>query len=88
MDVNKMKRSESETWNIASSVIAVSKEDALVIQKKSNQKKVYVVPNGADLEYFAFTPKKIIDKNSLQFIYVGNFAWMQNTDAKNALRTI
>ncbi len=80
-DVNKMIRIQSEIWNKASSVVTVSDDDATYISLNSNQKSVHVVPNGTDLDYFAFSPKKTIEKKSLRFTYVGNFLWMQNTNA-------
>ncbi len=80
-DVEKMKRWEKTIWNTVSAVNAVSEEDATYVRQHSTQKNVTVVPNGVDINYFTFSPKKTMETTSLRFLYVGNFAWMQNSDA-------
>ena len=80
-DVSKMKKWQSKIWNAASVVVAVSNDDASYIEKNSLQKKITVVPNGVDVDFFTYKPKKKISTDSLTFLYVGNFSWIQNTDA-------
>lgn len=80
-DVRKMKKWERRIWDRATCVITVSSEDKAYIRSHSTQKKVIVVPNGVDTEYFRFTPRRKPSAKNLKFLYVGNFSWIQNTDA-------
>lgn len=80
-DVEKMKRWQTRIWDRAHAVITVSDDDKAYIHSHSTQKKVTVVPNGVDTDYFRFTSKKKPNAKNLKFLYVGNFSWIQNTDA-------
>ena len=89
LDVKKMKKWQMQIWDRAHCVITVSDDDKKYIETHSVQKKVAVVSNGVDTEYFRLTPKKKPDAKNLKFLYVGNFSWIQNTDAiEHILRDI
>lgn len=81
LDVAKMKKWEHRIWKEAKHIVTVSESDRLFI----NQANVSVVPNGVDLQAFAFHPKKSWDKQDLTFLYVGDFRWMENKDAAQHL---
>lgn len=81
LDVAKMIRWEKRSWKEAAHIITVSENDRMFI----GQKNISVVPNGVDLEAFAFHPKKTFAKKNLTFLYVGNFRWMENRDAADHL---
>jgi glycosyltransferase involved in cell wall biosynthesis len=83
IDVAKMFRWEKYIWNKASYVTAASNDDGDSI-KNITSKPVAVIHNGVDIKQFAFRPKKKIGE-TLTFLYVGTFAWMQNTDAVKLL---
>lgn len=79
-DVVKLRFWEEHVWKRASKVIAVSPDDARVIQESiGSRSSVAVVPNGVDVTSFHFVVKKIGRRPVL--LFVGSFAWMQNRDA-------
>lgn len=80
-DVAKMKKWENKIWKIASHIIAVSDDDRAYIQQRVPTANISVVANGVDIDFFNFRDKRTIDSKKLTFLYVGNFSWMQNTDA-------
>ena len=79
-DVVKMKSWEQYVWKLATGIVTVSKSDKSFI----GQPNVSVVPNGVDIQEFAFHPKKTMG-TPLTFLYVGNFRWMENKDAAEHL---
>lgn len=83
-DVLKLQMWEKRIWGKATRVIAVSDEDRQVIEACTGNEKIYVIPNGVDVKEFRYQPKKT-HKQSVVFLFVGNFAWMQNRDAVNYL---
>lgn len=70
---------EKKTWRKADMILAVSEQNAQEISKHTN-KPVYVVPNGVDVKYFKYKPKKNISERPT-LLFVGNFAYIQNRDA-------
>jgi len=79
-DVLKLAFWEKRVWRRASRVIAVSKDDASVIQKNVGPAvPVSMVPNGVDVSSFRFEMKK--PEGPPVFLFVGSFTWMQNRDA-------
>lgn len=79
-DVLKLCCWEKRVWKRASRIIAVSKDDASVIQKSVGPAvPVSVVPNGVDVSSFRFEMKK--SGGAPVFLFVGSFTWMQNRDA-------
>lgn len=79
-DVLKLKYWENQIWKHADGVVTVSETDAAVITSRLNGQYKAIVPNGVDPKVFAFKPK---DKLGHQptFLFVGNFSWLQNSDA-------
>ena len=71
---------ERRVWKHASRIIAVSEDEASVIQKSVGPAiPVSVVPNGVDVSSFHFETKK--PGGAPAFLFVGSFMWMQNRDA-------
>jgi glycosyltransferase involved in cell wall biosynthesis len=79
-DVIKMKSWEHHVWRRAAHIITVSENDRSFIGEPN----VSVVPNGVDIQAFAFRPKKTMPKH-LTFLYIGDFRWMENRDAARHL---
>lgn len=79
-DVVKLRFWEEQVWKRASKVVAVSVDDAHVIQKAIDaDSRVAIIPNGVDVSSFRFAVKKT--GPAPVFLFVGSFAWMQNRDA-------
>jgi len=84
IDVQKIKNQEQTIWKKAKRIISVSARDASVIGTVVDGKKISVIPNGVDTEYFRFV-KKLYSKDNLKFLFVGNFLWMPNMKAVERL---
>lgn len=85
-DVVKLRLWEERIWKRASRVVAVSPQDARVIQETiGSPTSVSIVPNGVDISSFRFAVKKNID--APVFLFVGSFTWVQNQDAVRWLVT-
>jgi glycosyltransferase involved in cell wall biosynthesis len=80
-DVKKLHAWEEKIWKAADRITAVSQEDQTFIASIVDAKKVSVVENGVDLSSFPFVPKQGTMSEAITFLYVGNFAWIQNQDA-------
>ncbi len=78
LDVLKMKFWEQHFWQKADKVVAVSDVDQKEIAKEIN-KKVELVPNGVDCDYFSEVEKK--EPKNPTIVFVGSFKWLQNRDA-------
>lgn len=82
LDILKLRSSELYYWNKATAVATVSDFDQEMIEKlvPHLEPKPTVIPNGAGDEMFVEDLKeKKFDKPKLLFI--GNFSWLQNTEA-------
>jgi glycosyltransferase involved in cell wall biosynthesis len=87
LDVVKLAFWEAFIWKRASSLTAVSDEDAQVMQKSANEP-VSVVANGVDIKRFAPLAKKE-KRTAPTLLFVGDFRWFPNVDAvKTLIRTI
>ncbi len=73
---------EKYYWKRSEKLIAVSTEDKKIMEKISFRK-VVLIPNGIDRDFFEKI-KKQKQKNPL-VIFVGNFSWLPNSDAVNFL---
>ena len=82
-DAQKMRVWEERIWDMASSVIAVSKDDASDIQKHTDSTAT-VVPNGVDIQSFRYS-EHAFDVKKPTFLFVGNFNWAPNREAVNVL---
>ena len=80
LDILKLKFWEIYYWKKAQIVATVSSSDKSIIQECVPNNETFVIPNGAGDEMFLDKlPKKDISKPSL--LFVGNFSWLQNTEA-------
>ena len=82
IDVQKMKYWEKYYWKKASSLIAVSQEDATIMQRLVPDLSVQVVPNGVG-EDFDNLPMQTHYNHTL--FYMGNYKWIQNWEAAELL---
>lgn len=84
LDIAKLKYWERYYWRKAQLVGAVSEVDKKVITTLEPQIKPVVIPNGAGDEMFVdhLYPK---DLSELKLLFVGNFFWLQNTEAADFL---
>ncbi|MBI3954442.1 glycosyltransferase family 4 protein, partial [Candidatus Collierbacteria bacterium] len=79
IDVAKLKYWERYYWRQADRVIAVSAHDRNIMRNLEPDLKVEIVPNGVNLDLFK---KKASWHNpSPTILFVGNFLWLQNTEA-------
>lgn len=83
-DILKLKFWERYYWNRAFLVGTVSESDKKLIQKIEPQIHPVVIPNGAGDELIAYKLTKKDLSNPIA-LFVGNFAWLQNTEAVNYL---
>ena len=80
LDIIKLKFWEIYYWKKAQIVATVSASDKSIIQECVPDNETFVIPNGAGDEMFLQKiPKKDITKPTL--LFVGNFSWLQNTEA-------
>jgi glycosyltransferase involved in cell wall biosynthesis len=79
VDVAKLKHWEKTYWRKASKVVAVSEADKKEMLSLVPNLEVGIVPNGVDLEFFK--AKENWDTKEPKILFVGNFKWMQNTEA-------
>ncbi|NTU73725.1 glycosyltransferase [Candidatus Roizmanbacteria bacterium] len=79
LDILKLKFWETYCWKRARVVAAVSDADKQIIQSIAPQINPVIIPNGAGDEMFLENKKTANSKRYLLFI--GNFYWLQNTEA-------
>jgi len=84
LDVLKLKYWEHRFWKKATVIATVSKDDQTVINKTGTGLKTTIIKNGAGDEMFSSTPKKS-DLSRPKLLFVGNFFWLQNTEAAKLL---
>ncbi len=79
IDVLKLKYWESKYWKTVDHLAVVSKEDSSRIKQLTKRKKVYIVPNGVDFDYFS---QRRYRKNRYPTILFGaaDFHWMENKE--------
>lgn len=86
IDIIKLKFWEIFYWKKAQIVATVSASDKSFIQECVPNNETYIIPNGAGDEMFVDTlPKKDLENPTL--LFVGNFSWLQNTEAVEYLLT-
>lgn len=83
IDVAKLKYWERYYWRQASKVVAVSEKDKHEMQKLEPNLDVDIVPNGVNLDFFK--KKTSWHSNPPLILFVGNFHWLQNTEAAEML---
>ncbi|MCX7996723.1 MAG: glycosyltransferase family 4 protein [Patescibacteria group bacterium] len=85
LDILKLKFWEIFYWKKANLVATVSQADRQIIESHVPGNDTYVIPNGAGDEMFVKTlPAKKPGPPVL--LFVGNFFWLQNTEAAEYLR--
>src|SRR3989344_4590636 len=83
-DVAKIKYWEKYFWGKADRLFAVSDEDRQAMMKLIPNKKVGIIPNGVDTEYYSETT--INKKTPPRILYgVTNFEWLQSQEATEIL---
>jgi len=83
IDVAKLKYWERFYWRQADKVIAVSEKDKKEMLKLEPGLDVSIVPNGVNLEFFR--KKTSWQTDNPIILFVGNFHWLQNTEAAELL---
>lgn len=83
LDVLKLKYWETHFWKQAKKVVAMSDSDREEMKKLSPGLSIDIVPNGIDINYFSKKEKK--EGTFKKVLYVGNFNWLQNTEAVKIL---
>ena len=83
LDIIKLKFWEKYFWKKATMVAAVSESDKKNMLALLPNLKIKIIPNGAGEELMKiFSNQKKINKiTNPIFLYQGNFAWLQNTEA-------
>lgn len=83
-DILKLKKSEIYYWQKAKKVGTVSENDAQIIKNHISSINPIIIPNGAGEDLFE---KKLKPKNIKKpiVLFVGNFSWLQNTEAAKYL---
>ncbi len=78
IDINKIKKIEMAFWNQAKIIATVSDQERKIIGKNN----CYVVANGVDTKQFAKkTVVKDFAKKQKKVLFIGDYAWLQNSDA-------
>ncbi|MCR4263762.1 MAG: glycosyltransferase family 4 protein [Candidatus Roizmanbacteria bacterium] len=82
-ETRRIRTFEKETWRKADRCLAVSPENVREIKEETDAP-VSLIKNGVDTDYFAFSHRKITSNTVL---FVGNFNYIQNSDAAEYLLT-
>jgi polysaccharide biosynthesis protein PslH len=80
IDIEKIKKEETAFWKKAKLLVAVSKEDQLVMTKAGLAP--YLVSNGVNTDKFAFInyEERLKDLKEKKILFMGDFKWIQNQD--------
>lgn len=80
IDVFKLRNQEEKFWKKADYLIAVSEDEAKIMQAKNEN--VIIVPNGVDIKKFTFRDQKSMPgKLEKTVLFIGDFRWAENRDA-------
>jgi len=82
-DVLKLRYWETYFWKQAKKVVAMSESDRNEMKKLVSGLAIDIVPNGIDINYFSGKEKSYGEEKRV--LYVGNFTWLQNTEAVKIL---
>lgn len=83
IDVFKLRFWETHFWRQAERVVAMSESDKQLMNNLTQGLKIDIVPNGIDIKYFSAVKRK--QESTPKILYVGNFKWLQNIEAVEAL---
>lgn len=83
-DILKLKKLEISYWKKIKKIATVSENDAQIIKNHIPSINPIIIPNGAGDDLFE---KKLTPKNIKKpiILFVGNFSWLQNTEAAKYL---
>lgn len=81
-DIEKLKKKEIDAWKKASRLIAVSNAEKGIMENIL-RKKVEVVPNGVDLDYFRMPPVLNFENKEKRVLFIGDFKWIENRESLN-----
>lgn len=84
VDILKLRYWEKYYWQKATVVASVSQADEELIKKEAPRIAPVIIPNGAGDEMFV-NELKDKDLNNPSLLFVGNFYWLQNTEAATYL---
>jgi polysaccharide biosynthesis protein PslH len=84
LDIIKLKFWERYYWRKADAVVLVSEADERIVNTLEPSVKTELVPNGAGEDMLVETPTKR-DLIKPKLLFVGNFLWLQNTEAAEFL---
>ncbi len=89
LELKKLLYWEKAIWQRAQRIVTVSIEDkkAVIALDPRQKNKLDVVPNGTSVSEFSYSEKKIFHFDEPTIGYVGNFKWLQNTEALTYLLT-
>ncbi len=88
LDIAKIKKEEENSWQRADKLIAVSENDAKIMEEKGL--KPIIVSNGVDTKKFSFKNQESsfgklrtsrIKNQEKKILFIGDFNWIQNIDA-------
>ena len=71
------RRQERRWFGYADRVVVTSPSDAQALSAAVNADRIAVIPNGVDLEYFAYRPAPEVGR----IVFSGNMSWPPNEDA-------
>lgn len=83
IDLLKIKFWEKYYWKQADRVVAMSESDRNTMRELLPGLDIDIVPNGIDIDHFS--NKKVEKAKVPTILYVGNFTWLQNIEAVDAL---
>jgi glycosyltransferase involved in cell wall biosynthesis len=79
----KFERFERWAYSSATVPIAVSRNDARLMQDEFSAKRAEVVENGVDIDYFK--PQRDVDRDPSKLLFLGSLDWRPNLDAVSLL---
>jgi glycosyltransferase involved in cell wall biosynthesis len=81
--LQKFEAFEKWAYSSASVAMAVSDEDAALMQERFGVPEVMVVENGVDTEFFK--PQRDVDRDPARLLFLGSLDWRPNQDAVSLL---
>jgi len=79
----KFERFEQWAYSSANAAIAVSRADAELMRQQFGARRVSVVDNGVDVDYFQ--PQRDVERDPAQMLFLGSLDWRPNQDAAQIL---
>ena len=79
----KFERFERWAYGAATVPIAVSDADAAIVRSEFGVRRVEVVANGVDIDYFK--PQRDVDRDPARLLFLGSLDWRPNLDAASLL---